>query len=591
MKHFLATTAMEETWRNDEPTLFLGEWCRRYSRRDRWSKLDAEVLPYHWDDRAKLHADYQYLKDFHERMLRELATQLNVIHGVDHSLRYWRILIGPWLGYFTQILLDRWLSIQHALARYELSGTIVLVGQEEALVPNDMSDFCRLFLEDEWNHHVYAAILQGFSAVPCVKLARHPVARQSAAPPAFKQRMKETLAAWHARVTGIVSQKHDAFLLATYLSAWDEIRLQRRLGQVPHRWRSVPPARVAAVSRMRNWVVSGEARDAFETCAHALVPQQMPTAYLEGYSQLVRQTTGLPWPKRPKLILTSTSSIADDVFKAWAAEKAEQGAPLVIGQHGGQYGVGRWNFDEDHEIAISDQYLSWGWTIPGSSQVVPVGQLKSKRPLGVRHSEQRRALLVTAAVPRQSYLMYSVVVSRQWLDYFNDQCLFVDSLPSRIRENLTVRLYVHDYGWDQYLRWRDRFSDLDIDTGHSNIDGLIRRSRLCISTYNATNFLESFTRDVPTVVYWDPRYWELRDSAVPYFDDLKRVGIFHENPESAARHVAAIWDDVDGWWSSPSVREVLERFEARYCHLPEDLVDRIEPALREVMAVRAGARG
>ena len=27
-KHFLITTALEETWVEDQPVLFLGEWCR-----------------------------------------------------------------------------------------------------------------------------------------------------------------------------------------------------------------------------------------------------------------------------------------------------------------------------------------------------------------------------------------------------------------------------------------------------------------------------------------------------------------------------------------------------------------------------------
>lgn len=88
VKRFLITTALEDTWRDDGPVVFLGEWCRRYSRRDCWSVMDAEVLPYHWDDRAKFQADYQYLRDFDERLLQDLTVQLNQIHGVDHSLRY-----------------------------------------------------------------------------------------------------------------------------------------------------------------------------------------------------------------------------------------------------------------------------------------------------------------------------------------------------------------------------------------------------------------------------------------------------------------------------------------------------------------------
>ena len=61
-KYFLITTPLENTWRDDVPVLFLGEWCRRFSQKERWENIDAEVLPYHWDDRDRLHSDYQYLQ-------------------------------------------------------------------------------------------------------------------------------------------------------------------------------------------------------------------------------------------------------------------------------------------------------------------------------------------------------------------------------------------------------------------------------------------------------------------------------------------------------------------------------------------------
>lgn len=586
MKRFLITTALEETWRDNEPVLFLGEWCRQYSRKNRWLKMDAEVLPYHWDDRTKLHADYQYLQGLHERLLQDLTVQLNQIHGMNHSLRYWRILIGPWLGYFTQMLFDRWTSIQQAINQYDLSGTIVLTGQEETLVPNDMTDFNRLLVEDEWNHHLYAAILQQFTAVPCIKQTRQDMRGTAKILPAisWEQQIKRTLVTWFSLAASNLTRDQDAVFLDTYLPFRDEMRLYRRLGQVPQLCRLVPPVHAAVEWDQRQWVVTGEYHSEFETCVRALIPRQIPTSYLEGYLRLVEQTAGLHWPKQPKVIWSSNSHNADDVFKAWAAQKVEQGSPLVIGQHGGHYGIGRWSFNENHEIAIGDCYLSWGWTKPGQPKVKPVGQLKSKAALGVKHAKQPGALLVTTTIPCQSYWMYSVMISRQWLDYFHDQCTFVENLPAHIREVLTVRLYSHDYGWDQAARWHDRFPNLQLNEGQSSIDDLVRQSRLYISTYNATTFLESFTMNVPSVIYWNPGYWELRDSAIPYFEDLKRVGIFHETPESAARHVAAIWDNVDAWWTSPTVLEVLERFKHRYCHLPDDLLDRVEVALYEIMA-------
>ena len=85
---FLVATAIKETWPNDSetPVLFLGEWFCIYSRRERWSKMNAKILPYHWDDRQKLYNDYQYLNDHYEIALQALQKQLNEIHRVDHSL-------------------------------------------------------------------------------------------------------------------------------------------------------------------------------------------------------------------------------------------------------------------------------------------------------------------------------------------------------------------------------------------------------------------------------------------------------------------------------------------------------------------------
>lgn len=587
VKRLLVTTALEETWSDDEPLLFLGEWCRRFARKERWSRMDVEVLPYHWDDRAKLHRDYVYLQDLNERLLRDLTVQLNHMHDVDHSLRYWRILIGPWLYNYIQLLLDFWNSIQQAVKQYELDGTIILTGQEEALVPIGMYDFnYRLDTDDQWIHHNCGAILQWFTAVPCMKQGRTSVVSMSKIVQAtnWKRQIKRALVASYSWTASTLTRDQDAFFLATYLSFHDEMKLYQRMGQVPQIWRSVQPVQVAVDFSRRQWITTGENRCEFEACVRTLIPGQIPIAYLEGYDQLIKQAAGFPWPKRPKLIWTSNAFNSDDVFKIWAAQKVEQGSPLVIGQHGGHYGVGRWSSFEDHEIAISDCYLSWGWNDTRQPKVKALGQLKAKRPLGVQHAQQAGALLVTTTVPRQSFPALSSIISRQWLDYFDDQCAFVESLPASIRSALTVRLYSIDYGWEQVARWRARFPGLRLDEGRSDINGLIRQSRLYIATYNATTFLESFTMDVPTVIYWNPNHWELRDSAVPYFDELKRVGIFHETPESAARHVAVIWDDVDAWWASETVRDVLIRFKERYCHLPDDLLGRVETALREVVA-------
>jgi putative transferase (TIGR04331 family) len=585
VKRFLITTALETSWCDDEPVLFLGEWCKLYHRKEVWEGLDAKTLPYHWDDRGKLFADYQYLTILYERLLKELASQLNQIHNVNHSLRYWRILIGPWLGYFIQMLFDRWESVQKAVQLYDLSGAIVLSGTDETLVPKNMRDFTHLYTGDEWNHYLYSYIVMNFTKIPYVThvLKKSPKVEVGNIVFDFKRSIKRVTAAIYFKFASLLTQDQDAFILASYLPTLDEVKMHFRLGQVPQLWRPVSAKECMVDKNKRQWSLIGENVSEFESCVRSLIPLQIPTAYLEGYEALVDQAARLPWPSEPKVIWTSNSYSADDVFKVWSAGKVEQGSPLVIGQHGGHYGVGRWSFSEEHQIKISDFFLSWGWSTPNEPKVVPLGQLKSKRPLGVQHSKQPGILLVTYTCPRHSYHMYSIAASSQWLSYFDDQCVFVESLPSHLRDALTVRLHPDDHGWSHRERWQDRFPSIRIDDGKSNVINLVRRSRLYVSTYNSTTYLESFTMNAPTVIYWDPNYWELRASAIPYYEELKRVGIFHETPASAAEHVAEIWDDVDQWWNSSEVQKALEQFKKKYSHLPSNLLDCVDGILQKII--------
>ena len=77
--------------------------------------MDAVVLPYHWDDRNKLYKDYLNLRDLYEQVLVDLSQKLNGLHGVDHSVRYWRIILGYWLFDFIQVLYDRYSCIKTAM--------------------------------------------------------------------------------------------------------------------------------------------------------------------------------------------------------------------------------------------------------------------------------------------------------------------------------------------------------------------------------------------------------------------------------------------------------------------------------------------
>ena len=576
VERVLITTALEDTWPEyDIPVLFLGEWCKLYSSKDKWSKFDSMVVPYHWDDREKLKKDYSYFEKLHEELLNELAEDLNNIHKTQFTVNYWRILIGPWLGYFTHIIYDRWYMINTALKRFSKLSTIILKLDEDNLVPNDMNHFHDLYSSDLWNHFIYGKIID-ISIISNV-LPKKPNASQKSNE--IRYTIQQKIKFLYAKYINKYSVNGSYFLINTYLSKLNYLKLLFKLKVIPVPNSSFSIKTSKPNKIFRNFKINSNDRiskcNDFEAILRQLIVKQIPVCYVESFFELSAMSRTLNWPKSPKTIFTSNSHNSDDVFKQYAARCIEKSnTKLIIGQHGGNYGIGEFNFNEKHEIEICHKYLSWGW---GSTEkkVLPIGQLKLKNPIKIKNSEKHHLLLVTASFQRYSYFIYSAVMASQWLYYFNDQCEFIDNLNSGIKQETIVRLYKNDYKWNQAKRWKDKFPNIKINNGKKNILVQLKKCRLFVSTYNATTYLESITMNIPTVIYWDTKYWELRDSAIPFFNRFRKAGIFHDSPSSAAFHINLIWDNVDDWWNSLEVKTALEDFNNNYNKKPKDLIDQL----------------
>ena len=543
------------------------------------------VAPYHWSVRRKVESDKVYLWELHERLLVELTTKLNEIHGVEHGIRYWRILIGPWLGYFTQTLFDRWEQIQSAISSFDVSETAVLRGLVDARCASDMADYLGLGNSWQWNHYLSAEILTGYFDVGV-----RSVDRSGSEPGSTTEDQDPPLAPvhraaiWGSNMLRLFSRSSEFVVTNACLqSVKTEMVLQRRLGQLPILTTVKPVDKRPFDASKREWVLDtgGSVQTGFEQCLRSLIPRFIPVSHLEGYRSLARQAEDLPWPSQPAAIFTSASHFFDDVFKAWCAERVEQGSPLVIGQHGGHVGVG-WSFNHDHQLAIADTFLSWGWSDPDEPRVRRLGMMKDPVLDESSRSQASRVVLVMGNETTQVASLSSSALSSQFLDYMGDQARFIEALDRRVRQVLLIRLSRYDRDWCFGNRLADQFPDVELDDGFRPVLDLLGDARLYVATNNGTTFLESMFLDVPTVMFWDTDLWGLTSTARSSFDRLSAAGVFFEDPVRAAEHVSEIWDDVSSWWADPDVREAVEEFSFQFCRRSPDIVGDIRRELIEI---------
>ena len=147
-KKLLVTTGLLETYGKDEEILFLGEWCKPYKNNDLIQARKYTTIPYHWSDTNKRRHDYDYLGELFERVLVGLVSSLNKFHNTDYSLRYWRIILGPWLFTYVSVLWDRWENIRVAFDVEEFNSTIVMILDADMTVPPEvLPKFYKLYCE------------------------------------------------------------------------------------------------------------------------------------------------------------------------------------------------------------------------------------------------------------------------------------------------------------------------------------------------------------------------------------------------------------------------------------------------------------
>ena len=243
-------------------------------------------------------------------------------------------------------------------------------------------------------------------------------------------------------------------------------------------------------------------------------------------------------------------------------------------------GTSPFAFHEEHQIMISDIWLSWGWKDKKRQNITPFGNFRTSGR-NVSHNPKGEAIMIEGVFPRYSYHIMAMVISSQWLYYFEDQINFLRALPSDLQKKINVRLYPHDYGFDQIDRWTESGLNVKFEIGNIDIISSLKKSRLCISTYNSTTFLETLSWNIPTIMFWNSDHWELNLQAKPFYQRLINAGILHYNPKSAAKHLINIWDNIDSWWLSDNVQAAKNHFCQNFSFKVNQPVFKLSSIIRE----------
>lgn len=575
-KYFLATTAIESCWDTTKSILFLGSWCQLYSRKSFIEKLDWRLMDSPFQGVSNTNDAYIYIDDIYEKTLPFIVKALNSTHQTNFSLRYWRIVVGPWLRNYIAVVYDRFVHITKALEEYPDLSTITL-SENSFVVHLDTSSFQDAVSEDLYNLQIYSKIFLLLGKKFPSK--NFEIKSSSCYWKPTKWNLKRSLTSKYTslcRFISLIFFSSPVIFNNSYFSRKIEFRLLlRSFGRFIFERGS---ENINLKSRQYDASMRGIFKkvsykgDDFSKCLASMLFSDIPKCFVEDY-QSIREIGKNKYPNTVKAIFSANAWYCDEVFKCWSAERAENGAPLLGAQHGGNYGVLSDMEALDHEIKIVDYYYSWGWKRAHCfANVIPIPSVKlmGRKIIGASNSKEG-ILLVTTSCPR--YLVKPFLLPSAFNNYMQWTKRFSEALPKDLLSLLCVRPHFQDFGWNFVQRLKESIPNLKLDSWNNTFLKSIEEHRLYACDHISTTFIEALAANKPTILFWDPKDNQLLPEAKYYFDMLRKSGILFDSPEAAAKAIGHIYDDVESWWNDSDRQKTISIFCDQYGRTSTNAID------------------
>lgn len=563
---FLVTTSDRRFWdfKDDEEVLFLGEWCKLDKDRRNWESLNYRVLPYHWDDREKLYQDYLIIEKIYERCLEDLSKELNSYHQTSYSVRYWRLVVGPWLKVFIETLYDKWLSISAARDSELVTGTTQVDTDDGFFCLKDFLEQASAFQDEKYevyHAYLYSKIMSYLDLFPKnVSKIKFSSSTKMGKLASIKLKLRNFLiGAIKVGEIAMLDYPPKSLLRMCFsfkkrpsLSHLYPVNLENYQKYLDTKGRS-------------SIHITPSASKNFDGLLAFILPKVLPVAYIEGYSALKKATFHLEkW--NVKLILLGCWLYTKEEAKLWAADHVERGCSLAVYQHGGVYGTAKWSSFEEHERAVADNYLTWGWSDKRHfySKTIPAASYKLSQHKKHNGKEHGPLLICTNVWSKYAYRMMASPVGPQIQQYIDWVVSIIDSLGRGFHDSVLVRVN-QSISSTMTKEITSNFDQVKVEnqSAGSFIQSLAR-SRLAIFADNSTTFLESLSINCPTILCFDSKLWEIREEAAPYFEKLRNVGIFYDSVQSAAEHINTVFENPQRWWLDKEVQEARKLFCQQY---------------------------
>lgn len=561
---FLALTSDESFWDTSKEIVFLGEEVCSYT--SKYYSPERVVLPEFWEDEKQLNDSIEFTNATYENVLQKLTLSLNEIHGLEKNTLYWRRIIGYFLRTYVDTMYDKYVRLKYTLKAHP-HIVVCTLAQESFCTSDNAFHFVQAVREsDTLNLQLFTQILSELDHKTIISkpysfsIIKDAEKIQRGNQKNFKHFVVEQIQKFMNR--GKKSQ------VSLYVSLFNNRSLLKIVFGT--KFKCWPIFSMDSIEQnitmnydLRNQIFSmnsDNSENEFENIILKTLVNDMPTDFIEGFSNIRNKALMNIEYNVPKAIITGIGFLWETAFSIWAAECAERGSVLYGMQHGGTYGEVEYiSVGEVFEQSLTDYYITWGWKKDETTIPMPPSRLIGLEKQNFNKNEN--ILWVTSADSKYVAFIGTIVFGSRYIKYFEHQANLYNNLSPKLKEKISVRLYPDDFGWQLKERWLDRNKDIHFaDVSEPLMIQAQKHKLLIIDHFGGTSTLECFRLKIPMIIIGSNKLFTLDPEAKKYYKLLEDAGVLFFDAFQAADSIKSAYGNIDEWWNDSERQKAIGKF-------------------------------
>ena len=527
----------------------IGPWCF-IDAGHHWEEWRDIGFPEAFADGADFAQACKSVGRLVNQLVPQWAERLNRINERSYSPHFWRVIILRWMIEATQFFRSRWNQIERIIAETgDAPIAVTICDLDSTFAAVDTLNFSDLILRPAFGWWLSSLAVKALAPASwriteVIVAIDAPSCVSPSVPPNCHPGLASRLVRRFVRRLPFDSIPG---------AGWTKIPLSLFVALLPRRGRG------RSHYDFSDTAILTEFSPSFLTSLDTVLRRTLPQSLTCGFAALEAQALAQHY--YPGRLLVDTIIPVRDDLRMVIAMAHERGEKLVTSQHGGwMYGVSRgfgW------EVTLEMPYhafISWGWRsmedAVGNIVPLPAPLLPNKQR---QPGDSGQLLLVGTAIALRGLPGQSRPTFRQGMEYLERKVAFFGGLDARLRHAALYRPYLRgimDIPDHEYVLLRVP----DIRLCKENFAKEMKECRLLVLDHAGTTLLTAYAAGIPTLCTWDKDSYPLSRQAQPLFDRLVEVGLLFYDPHEAAQKVKEVWDDVPGWWNSPSVSAARQAF-------------------------------